>query len=376
MSRAAVVYEARRKNRAVKPLRWHRLREGIYQAEGARARYTVFHRKPNRRQGRFPWTVARGGMRGDELKAGGFDLKEQAQEYAALFDQGLCGAAPEAGAGGIGAGGTFPGTLAGEGGQKASKGYTSEVIIVLSKIGIPPSAQIDDEYVARMEMAGIEPSITAAVLAGTTRHAHVHDAPGKHVVVSEGASERREDHIFRGHRITMIESGHRWRYELPSTGFVSGWFESKDAAWASAQKKLGMPAGFSMAVEGKEAKEAKEAKRIQVWDFPGERGYYALVRGPDGYMLYLDDSLIQSWSESEATPESIKAWAKRFDAEGSEAEEAKKRLWQPDPSTGLFITRSSLTRDYWVMKGDHVKGRFSSRGEAESFAKDLSSPKA
>ena len=54
------------------------------------------------------------------------------------------------------------------------------------------------------------------------------------------------------------------------------------------------------------------------------------------------------------------------------AMETKKRLWQPDPSTGLFITHSSLTRDWWLMRGDSLEGRFTSRGDAEQAAKDFS----
>lgn len=53
------------------------------------------------------------------------------------------------------------------------------------------------------------------------------------------------------------------------------------------------------------------------------------------------------------------------------AAETKKRLWQPDPSTGLWITHSSLTRDYFLMRGETLEGRFPTRGEAETAAKDL-----
>lgn len=51
MPRATVAYEsaaeARRKLKAVKPLRWHRQREGLYTAKGVRGAYSLLHRSPD-----------------------------------------------------------------------------------------------------------------------------------------------------------------------------------------------------------------------------------------------------------------------------------------------------------------------------------------
>ena len=317
--KATVAYEssaeARRKLKAVKPLRWHRESNGSYRAKGVRGAYVLFHRSPNRRKEIFPWVVSLGGMRGAEIKGGGFDLKTDAQTFAAQYDAGLCGA-PAVVVQAPSSNGLPPGVYRGTAAEdvnRASAKYLVAVIQALGAMGVnsmeggdaSDMARQSIDYVSRMESAGIEPSVVAAVLFATKEHAHRHDCPGKHVELSEGGAAearrgKRESHIFRGQRFDLFQSDGSWWFET-SSGTGRGGFLSKDAAWAGAQQALGMPEGFSMAVE----------------------------------------------------------------------EESKRRMPQPDPSSGFYITRSSLTRSYFLMRGKSLIGEFSSRDEAMKEAERL-----
>ena len=44
---------------------------------------------------------------------------------------------------------------------------------------------------------------------------------------------------------------------------------------------------------------------------------------------------------------------------------------QPDPSPGFYVTRSSLTRSYFLMRGKQLIGEFRSRDEAMKEAERL-----
>jgi hypothetical protein len=317
MPRATVAYEsaseAKKKLRAVKPLRWHRQREGLYVSKGVRGSYSLSHRSPDRRKGVLPWVVTSGGMRGPEIKPGGFDTKAEAQTFASQFDAGLCGPPAVVVQAPSSSGlppGVYRGTAA-ESSREPSDGYEKRVIDAVAKMtGGDEAYDIvgnSPEYVAQMEAGKIDPEIVAAVLIATKGHAHHHDCPGKHAELSEagegrGARGKRESHIFRGQRFDIFQSDGSWWFETAS-GTGRGGFQSKDAAWAGAQQALGMPSGFSMAVEG--------------------------------------------------------------------AEESKKRLWQPPVSTGLWLTHSSLDGKTMLFLGTTLINAFDTRGEAVDEAKRL-----
>jgi hypothetical protein len=428
---ASVAYEnsreAKRKLKALKPLRWHREAEGRYVAKGARGSYTVFKRSPDRRHGIFPWSARQGGMKGPEVKIGGFDLKEQAKEFVALFDAGLCGAP-------AGVPGVFSGTLASEDvGPRASAKYIVAVTKALGAMGVNSMEGGDAtdmvrqsmDYVARMESAGIDASTVAAVLFATKEHAHLHDCAGKHVELAEGSGaaegSKREHHIFRGQRVDIFKADGSWWYEL-SNGTGQGGFISKDQAWGAAQRMLGMPSGFSIAVEGAaEAKRKKRGLAPDDWMIPSLTLQQRLDQGPPGlgayptvnwapfHIYYLDRphgmvvEKYQSGPDAQGAlnnfrlegykndvvkitdvfikdgphdggavffvDKSDQVYPRPFGVDEGGAAESKKRLWQPDPTSGLFITKSSFTRDYFVMKGKHLLERFTTRPEAEDYAR-------
>lgn len=449
--------------------------EGRYEAKGERGRYVLMSRSPNRRKGVFPWTVLVGGVRGSEIKPGGFDLKGDAQTFAAQYDAGLCGA-PAVVVQAPSPQGLPPGVYRGTAAEARRPGnplntYFEKVDAELQKMGFDQPGQASTmsadstEYVSRMFDAKVDPAITAAVLVATKGHHHDHDCPGKHVELAEGAREgRREDLVFRGQRAALLDLGDgSWGYSVAGGPVVEG-FVSRDAAKAAAMQALGMPAGFSMAVEeaaetkivrrplrskwereeregvgtvwmwdgreggyeiidrpgmdswvvyldggfvrgfgrsvkslqdmkawvehydligSREDAAAEEAKRkTLIWTFNGQRGHYSLkYKEPMGYMLRLNDELVRGWGpKSGMTVKDIKAWAIRFDQgleshpefdEGA-AEESKKRLPQPDPSSGYYITHSSLTRDLWLMHEDRLVARSTDRGELLRKAEQLS----
>jgi hypothetical protein len=326
MAVATVAYEGRRKKQAVRPLRWHRSASGL-EAKGVKGKYAIVQRRPDRRHGVFPWSLRGSGPRGTELKAGGFDLVAQAKEFAAMFDAGLCGGETVQG---LPNSGVYKGTLAGEAHREPSDSYEKKVIAAVAKMvgqekgpdgtllpTDPDAYQIvgnSPEYVAQMEQGGIDPEIVAAVLIATKVHRHVHDVPGKHVELSEAA-------------------------------------EGGSKAFRHAKDILAMY-GIT----------------IQKTGFDDYRVYPIGNRDPEfGYFTDdLDDAIATGIDMAGRIRrgEGMADWV-------GEAAEAKKRLWQPDPSSGLFITKSSLTRDYWLVKGKHIEGRYPTRGEAETAARGM-----
>lgn len=334
MARADVAYEsneskeARRKAlRAVKPLRWHRSSGAVggYRADGARGKYFLSHRSPDRRRGIFPWVVKAGGQ---EIKVGGFDSKSEAQVFASQFDAGLCGQTQTII---VPAGAKEAGPLTSGNYNEPSKKYEDKVIDAVAKMipqkrgkeGTPLPTDYDayqivgnsPEYVSQMERGGVDPTIVAAVLVATKDHHHAHDCPGKHVELAESVEEHGhlsypkrhlKTLVLRGQPVEVYFGGHSdsWHYMLPS-GAKKGGFESEDDAVVHAQRALGMLSSASVAVEAAESK----------------------------------------------------------------------RRPQPDPSSGYYITKSSLTKNYFLMKGKTLIGEFNSRDEALEKAKELSSPK-
>ena len=226
---------------------------------------------------------------GPRIKGGGFDTKSEGQTFASQYDAGLCGApavviqAPPEGL----PPGVYRGTAAGERKRTHSSfsSYELKVEAELKKMGVEfYSSTVDEseEFLARMDKGGIDPAVAAAVLVATKDHRHVHDCPERHVELAEGASEarrgKRESHIFRGQRFDIFSSDGSWWFETAS-GTGRGGFPSKEAAWAGAQQALGMPSGFSMAVEGekevslaanccKAGKEAKDLCALTDWMHP------------------------------------------------------------------------------------------------------------
>jgi len=349
MATAQVAYEGRKKVHAVKPLKWHRAPNGSYTAKGASGNYTVFHRAPDRRHGRFPWVAMRGGMRGVELKPGGFDRADQAKTFASQADAGLCGppatvAVPA---------GVFPGTLAGEAGPltsgnwgEPSKSYEDKVIDEVAKMvgqkrGLdgtllpttPDAYQIVGNsplYVASMERAGVDPTIVASVLIATKYHKHEHDCTSKHVELHEEAKKRRGvPPIFQTLQQRLDAGG----YPTVNWPPFHIYFHGGDI-YQSGPNAAGALQNFRD--EGHDERVIKITSVVQTDNGP--------IDGGEVYSL-----------------------------EETAAEEAKKRLWQPPPGSGLFITRSSLTRDYWLVKGNHVVAMKPTRGEVEQMAKDMAS---
>lgn len=346
MPTAPVAYEnaaeMKRKLKAVKPLRWHRAPNGAYKAKGARGEYTVFSRSPDRRRGVFPWVAALGGMRGAELKPGGFDLGAEAKQFAAAYDAGLCGApasvvrvevAPERPEG------TYRGTLAGEKDKEPSDKYETEVTRAVAKMigqGRGPDGTLfpatpdaydivgnSPEYVAQMEQGGVDPNIVAAVLVATKAHGHAHDCPAKHVELAEGAAENSRSGAIQWKQ----DAGGHWRGT--SANATDGYFD------VIPMRGGGFHAWW-MTLMG-DRRTVGEAIDL---------GSHGTLGGAFGA-------------------------SRDFLSEEGVAAEAKRRLWQPDPSSGYFITHSSLTRDNWLMKGGHLVFRDKDRSKVEAKAREL-----
>jgi hypothetical protein len=362
--RAVVAYESKRRSKAALPkLRWHRISDGIYRAEKDGKTFTVFHRSPDRRHGKLPWVLTLGGVRGTEIKS--FDTASDAKEFARCYNAQPSAKVIVQAAPGMPAG-VYKGTAA----EKASAGYLSQVIIAAKKMGVPYEAVVDDNYVAQMEAANVDPTIVAAVLAGTTRHMH-QQRPYPHVEVFEGKEARRQKR---------------------DPGYIDGWTRP-DGKYYSLRKSRNDDSVVVLRLDDELVTQfpaATPITDIKAWAATYDAGDYMGgaegSRGSGVFRVYYKDEFGVSrmeWVEAPNEDEALRIAEAEAEAHGhamrrevravpAAAEESKKRLWQPDPSTGMFLTHSSATRNTWVMKGDRILGRFDTRPEAEQFAKDLS----
>lgn len=418
MATAPVAYEntaeARRKLKALKPLKWHRTPSGsALVAKGARGIYHLAQRSPDRRHGVFPWSLRQGSSKGSEIKIGGFDLVAQGKDFATLFDHGLCGMPPQA----AGASENTPYTA-----------YTRIVQVELRKMGSPsPEEDVTKsaDYIARMEEAGVPAETTAAVISATLHHSHMHNCPEKHVEVSEaGEAKRRRGtppifqtlqqrldqgppglgayptvnwppfHIYylnhphgmivekyqsgpnaqgalnnfrlEGHREQIVKVVNVLQTDVGPRDGSTTWFVRPDDTV------------YRQGFEGTEAGERRSGSRVHYEDHIFRGQWFAIFESAGSWWYELEGG---SGRGGFVSREAAMVAAQRalgmlstasVAVEEHGAEETKKRLWQPDPATGLFITHSSLTRDWWLMRGDSLEGRFTSRGDAEQAAKDFS----
>ena len=175
-----VAYEAKRRAKALPPLHWHRLQSGAYRAERDGRTFTLFHRSPDRRHGKLPWVLMLGGMRGQELKS--FDTASDGKEWARCYNAQPPPVVVVEPGSGMPAG-TFKGTLAED---RKHDAYKYEVAKHLAKMQVPDTlyrpAHVS-KYIEDMDDAGVSPEITAAVIAGTVRHGHIHDVLDRKSVV-------------------------------------------------------------------------------------------------------------------------------------------------------------------------------------------------
>ena len=427
MPKVAVAYEnsaeARRKLKALKPLRWHRTASGL-EAKGARGKYVLVQRSPDRRHGVFPWSLRQGGAKGVEIKVGGFDLVAQGKEFAVLFDHGLCGAPPQPE-------GVYRGTVAGE--DRQYDAYKYEVAKALSKMQVPDTVYRQahvNQYLEDMAKAGVDANITAAVIAGTVRHSHNHDCPERHVEMNEAGEARRRKRAAReaarpgpnviiGYERAADGRLGDGQFEIypSSRGWSAEWHPSELSGHQPApSQSLFAPAGDA-SINGAgsavrkflENKFGKNEGSDIFYNLVWQRGGYPSGYGPEALLrasrnegagergarenceptddeqeyverLYSDINRARIKYEdhpTEANLRKLRGYEEELadiTAPGSaHAGEAKKRLPQPDPSTGYFITHSSLTRDLWLMHENTLVARSADRGELLKKAEQLSS---
>lgn len=379
--RAVVAYEAPRRKLAVRPLRWHRSGEGRYEAKGKDGvKYLVLHRTPDRRNNKYPWLALKGGVRGVELKVGGFDTASDAKDFAAKADVGLCGApavvvqapSPQGLPPGV-----YRGTAMGEarrsGAGNPLNTYFEKVDVELQKMGFDPGqastmSADSTEYVSRMFDAKVDPAITAAVLVATKGHHHTHNCPEKHVELAEGGA--REDRAGGDtYKVQYKDmTGVTW------VDFVqAGGVDDAERIARKHAERMWHPVHSAVGVSLASEEEKKRQPYMSWVDWVdavevvlSERGLTAFVPS-----TLFRDLYIKGRTPSEAVDVAIQK-GEATSYEGGAAEESRKRLPQPDPSSGYYITHSSLTRDLWLMHEDRLVARSTDRGELLRKAEQLS----
>jgi hypothetical protein len=165
-----------------------------------------------------------------------------------------------------------------------------------------------------------------------------------------------------------------------------------------------MPSGFSMAVEGgaAEAKRRRSFTRSLQWEQLDPRLWQALADSGTRYMIRndggdfapfdltmqgpLDKYLTRDIEGPYSSLSAAKGRAAMIEREGGAevviehqllgvregAAESKKRLWQPPPGSGLWLTHSSLNSKTLLMLGENnVLGSYDTRGEAEAAARKV-----